>query len=200
MNPSAPLDAVLAQARALEKAGQLAAAAAALDAQAAAFATSGLWHYARGAIAFRLGQAEAALAHFEAAVKHEPEVAEYRSNLGAALLDQARRTSQPEPLARALVELTEALRWGPSLPSTRVNLGLACLMSGQPAQALGHFDRALADAPGDLAALYNRAAALKQLGRAQECVAALDQVLALQPGFAPAVQARAQVTASSGRP
>ncbi len=188
------LDTVLAQARAAEQAGSVTQAATLLDAHAGAFSgSSGLWNYARGTLAFRMGQADAALACFEAAVKLEPEVAEYRANLGAALLDQSRRTGSTVPLERARRELEEALRWGPTLTTTRVNLGLCLLHQALPAEALAQFDQALATDPGDVAAMFNRAAALKQLGRSAESLAMLDQVLSQKPGFDLALQAKARL-------
>jgi tetratricopeptide (TPR) repeat protein len=183
------LDQLLDQARAKESAGDLKGAAAVLDAAPETF-RGGAWHYARGAMALRGGQLAQAVTHFEAAVAKEPEVAEYRSNLGAALLEQAKAGDQAA-VAKALAALELAVAWGPTLPGPHTNLSVARLMSGDAAGALKAADQAIAIDPKHAPALYNRAAALNALGRLEDCLAALDATLAAAPGYAPALTSRA---------
>ncbi len=198
MDATAQLDGVLVAARAKEQAGDLAGAGKVLDGASASQRETGAWCYARGAVAFRLGDVAAALRHFEEAVGREPEVAEYRANLGAALLEQA-KAKVPGALERATAELQEAVRWGGTQSSVQNNLGLAYLLSGRPQDALGCFDAALKVAPKDVTALYNRAAALNALGRLEDALAALDAALKVAPDFAPARTSRENTLKKLGR-
>lgn len=198
MAATAQLDGVLAAARAKEQAGDLAGAGQVLDGAPPSQRETGAWCYARGAVAFRSGDVAAALKHFEEAVGREPEVAEYRANLGAALLEQA-RAKAPGALERATKELKEALRWGGTQSSVQNNLGMAYLLSGKPKDALGCFDAALLVAPKDVTALYNRAAALNALGRLEDALAALDATLKVAPDFAPAKASRENTLKRLGR-
>lgn len=198
MQPNDALDATLAAARARDAQGDLTGAAAALDAAPEAQQQTGAWLYARGAVAFRLGELPRALGYFEAAVGREPKVAEYRANLGAVLLEQAKRGDEGA-LERARRELEEALRWGGTQPSVRNNLGMAWLLSKEPSRALSCFEAALAVDGAHVPSLYNRAAALAAMGRDEDALTALDLVLKVAPDFEPALKSRDNTLARLGR-
>lgn len=161
---------------------------------------AGSYHYARGALAFRLGDVTRAVEAFEHAVELEPEIAEFHANLGAALFERARRTGALEAggenapvhpdLLRAQQALERALSCGPKLACVFNNLGLVRMELGNLEGALEAFERALALEPGEVNALYNRAAVLCALDRQEDCLAALDRLLQLAPGFAPARASR----------
>ncbi|MBE2250751.1 MAG: tetratricopeptide repeat protein [Myxococcus sp.] len=195
---TAALDALLDKARALENRGDLTGAVAALQAAPAAMKERGLWQYARGALAFRQGQLEAAIAHFEKAVAVEPEVSEYRSNLGAALLEKA-RAGDATAAARALEVLKAALRWGPMLPEVHANYGLALLVAGRKEEALKACDDALALDPTHQTARYNRAAALSALDRPDDALQTLDALLAAAPHHAQALDSKQRLLQRLGR-
>ncbi len=188
------LEAVLHSARAKEAAGDLAGAAKALESADPAAKAAGLWSYARGAVAFKQGQLDEALRFFEKAVAKEPEVPEYRANLGAVWLEKAKQ-KVPGALDKATEALTAALKWGPALPTTHANLGLAQLLAGKAGEALASFDAALELDAKDLASLYNRAVALEQLGRRKESLVALDAALAAAPAFEPALTSKKHLLA-----
>ena len=129
----------------------------------------------------------------------EPEVAEFHSNLGAALFERARRSgalseAPPEQaradLQRAAKCLEHAATLSPRLPSVFSNLGLVRTAQGDAEAALTAFDRALALDGGDVPTLYNRAAALSQLGRHEDCLRTLERLLEVDPTFAPAKASR----------
>jgi tetratricopeptide (TPR) repeat protein len=197
VTPEHELDQLLKKARQAAEGGDFAAAGTVLDGAPEGFRGAGSWNYARGGVALRAGQVELALKYLEEAVRLEPEVAEYRSNLGAALLEQA-KAGVPGALERALEVLEGALRWGPVFPTTHTNLGLAYLMSKQFTEALDAFDAALRLDATHVPALYNRAATLHAMGRLKPCLAALDATLAVAPGFPPAVESRKNVAAKLG--
>lgn len=78
-------------------------------------------------------------------------------------------------------------------------LGLAEIGLGNPATALGYFDRAIKLAPGNAILLFNRGLTLLQLQRAAEAVAAFDAALAVDARYAKAVSMKASAQQSLGR-
>jgi adenylate cyclase len=69
------------------------------------------------------------------------------------------------------------------LPVTLADLGLAKLLTGEHAAALGFLDRSLAEQATNVRAWQRKAVALAHLGRIAEAERALAQLLKLQPGF-----------------
>lgn len=191
------IDRLLDQARAKETSGDRNGAVALLDGAPETLRT-GAWSYARGTLALRGGDVKQAIAFFETAVAKEPELAEYRSNLGAALLELAKAGDKAAG-QRALEELELAVQWGPTLPGTHTNLGLARLVAGDAKGALAALDQALKIDPKHVPALYNRAAALNALGRLDDCLVALDATLAVAPDFAPALTSKTNTLKKLGR-
>ncbi|MFO0597678.1 MAG: hypothetical protein U0228_20395 [Myxococcaceae bacterium] len=193
----ASLSGVLEDAKKKEAAGDLRGAMAALDG-APEKERTGEWHYARGAIAVRAGELEAGLKALEEAVKREPEIAEYRSNLGAVLLEKV-KAGDASLGKRALEELEKAVQWGAALPDVYANLSFARLVNGDAQGALAAADVGIRLDPKHVPSHYNRAAALNQLNQLVPCLATLDEILKLAPGFPPAVQSRANTLKKMGR-
>jgi len=194
----ADLDQLLDEVRSTENSGDLKKARALIAAAPAALLEMSSVQYARGALAFRDGDEAEAIEAFEKAIDIDPMVAEYHSNLGAVLLERARRggpgveldAEAKQDLARAIEILTEAAGLSPKLPDVHNNLGLALSTSGQPEQALAAYDKALAIDAKDIHSLYNKAAALHALDREEECLRCLDTILELAPDFEPAKVSR----------
>ncbi len=185
------LEALLAKVRARQDQGEVAGARALLDAAPPELKRFGTWLYAHGSLSLLLKETEQAISDFEAAVAREPELAEFRANLGAALLERA-KAGDAKALARATAELETAAALGPVLPNTLNNLGTAQLLGGKPALALRSFEAALRVDPKHVPALYNRAAALNAQGHLEACMRALDATLAVDPTFGPAQESRAR--------
>lgn len=183
-------DAVLAEARKAAQAGDLKRAAAVLDGANEKAKGAGGWAYARGTVAMQLGAVKEAVGFFELAVQREPEVAEYRSNLGGALLELS-KAGDAAAGKRALEELELAVQWGPTTPHVHTNLGLAKLLNGDARGALSALDLALRIDPKHVPALYNRAAAYSKMGRSAESLETLDELLTIDPKFEPALKSRA---------
>lgn len=182
------IDGVLEQARQKELAGDLQGALQALEA-APEKERTGAWFYARGAMAVRAGKLDEAVTQLEQAVKREPEIAEYRSNLGAALLEKV-KAGDASAAPRALEELELAVQWGATLPEVYANLSFARLVSGNAVAALAAADIGLRVDPRHVPSLYNRAAALNALKQYGTCIDTLDELLKIAPGFPPAVQSK----------
>jgi tetratricopeptide (TPR) repeat protein len=183
------IDSVLAEARQKEQAGDLPGALRALE-TAPEKERTGAWHYARGAMAVREGKLDEAVAELEKAVQREPEVAEYRSNLGAALLEKV-KAGDKAASRRALEELELAAQWGATLPDVYANLSFARLAEGNAVGALAAADVGIRLDGKHVPSLFNRAAALNALKQYGTCIDTLEEILKLSPGFPPAVQSKA---------
>ncbi len=191
------IDGVLTAAKQKEQAGDLAGAQSVLDAAPEKDRT-GAWHYARGAMAVRAGNLDEGLAQLEKAVQREPEIAEYRSNYGAALLEKV-KAGDASLGKRALEQLELAVQWGATLPDVYANLSFARLVNGDANGALAAADVGVRLDERHVPSLYNRAAALNALNQLVPCLTTLDTLLKLSPGFAPAVTSRANTLKKLGR-
>lgn len=178
----------MAEALKREQAGDLQGAVQALEG-APEKERTGAWHYARGAMAARSGKLDDAVTQLEQAVKREPEIAEYRSNLGAALLEKV-KAGDPSVGPRALEELELAVQWGATLPEVYANLSFARLVAGNANGALAAADIGLRLDQKHVACLFNRAAALNALKQYGTCIDTLEELLRIAPGFAPALQSK----------
>lgn len=187
------LEDVLTDARQKEQAGDLPGALRVLL-SAPENERTGAWHYARGAMAVREGKLDEAVTQLELAVKREPELAEYRSNLGAALLEKL-KAGDAEAGKPALEQLELAVQWGATLPEVYANLSFARLADGNALGALAAADIGVRIAENHVPSLFNRAAALNALKQYGTCVDTLELVLKIAPGFPPAVQSRANTLA-----
>jgi tetratricopeptide (TPR) repeat protein len=188
---------VFEQALQKEKAGDLKGAVAVLE-SAPEKERTGEWFYARGAMAVRAGELDVGLKALEEAVKREPEISEYRSNLGAALLEKV-KAGDASHAKRALEQLELAVQWGAALPDVYANLSFARLANGDANGALFAADVGIRLDQKHVPSHYNRAAALNALNQLVPCLATLDEILKLAPGFPPAVQSRANTLKKMGK-
>lgn len=195
---TANLDSLLEKVRSLETKGDLAGAVTALQGAPEPMKDRGLWNYARGSLAFRQGDLDSAQQFIEKAIEAEPEIAEYRSNLGAVLLERARKGDAAAG-PKALEVMKAGMRWGATLPDTYVNYGLALMLAGRNEEALKACDDALALDAGHVTARYNRAAALNAMGRHDEALATVELVLKAQPAHAQALASKKRLLEKLGR-
>jgi hypothetical protein len=103
-----------------------------------------------------------------------PSVGEARFNEAIAL-HRAGRLDEAAALYRFVAEHF------PDQPDAFHLQGLIALAKGEPAAAIPLFDRAIQLAPRELDFHFNRAAALRQLGRFEEVLATYDRALAAAP-------------------
>ena len=82
----------------------------------------------------------------------------------------------------AVLAYAEAARIAPERSTPHSSSGIALMRRGRPADALRHFEVALAMAPGDESALLGRAQALAALGRHGEGADAFDALAEVQAG------------------
>jgi serine/threonine protein kinase/tetratricopeptide (TPR) repeat protein len=197
---------------AYEGLGKYSAAAGCYD-TAIALRPDGPWgHYNRGSVALRLWDYEKARATLDRAAELSPNHADTYLNRAvaaqglrdypAALKDLDRAAEVGAPAARvafmrariqeaagdkvaAKQELAEAMKLEPTDELTWQTRGAARLGTDLDG-ALKDFEAGLAINPRSLAGLQNRAHVLSKLGRTEEAIRTLDQLLELYPDFVPA--------------
>lgn len=89
-------------------------------------------------------------------------------------------------LPEAADALTRAARLNPDLPNVDYNLARVLQAQGRNADALKHYEKAVARAPGDTEALSNLGTTLAALGRHDDAIVHYRRALAVNPGFADA--------------
>lgn len=131
-------------------------------------------HIAQGTRAMTSGDVENALAHFQRATQLEPENAEARHNLGAALGRVGKHLEALDHLRRAATLDTQNASVHFDLATSLANLG-------QFEDAARTFTEALELAPGDREARRRRAHVWAALGRGDDARADLRALLAEDP-------------------
>jgi len=128
-------------------------------------------HFSRGAEAMRTGNPRLALAAFEAALEAMPGDPETIFNLAIALIDLGDKVA-------AEGRLREAIALHPNYREPHYNLALILAERDDIETAERHFRRAAEIDPGDLDARSRWADALTRLGRTEEAIEVLEDVLA----------------------
>lgn len=152
--------------RLLSRQQKYAAAREALEEAIAAGAGAPGW-YQMGIVEVNLSDLDAAVAAFRQALELDPEMAVAYRELGKVLEDRGEHEQAAQLLQRAVAML-------PQDPTANALVGAAELRAGRPEVALPLLDRAVQLAPRDPQPLYDRAIALRQLGRADESRAAME--------------------------
>jgi predicted O-linked N-acetylglucosamine transferase (SPINDLY family) len=103
------------------------------------------------------------------------------AHVGALILSGDARRFLAQPAA-AMLDYEHALQLAPDSILALNNYGNMLLELGQAGTALEHYDRALSLAPREPDTQYNRAAALRELGRREEAAGCLEVLLREFPG------------------
>jgi tetratricopeptide (TPR) repeat protein len=127
-----------------------------------------------GALAFEIGQIEAAVNLIRAAITIDDTVPAYHNDLGEAL----RLSGRAE---EAAVQYRAALALQPANRAALNNLGLVEQMLGRPAAAIELYRRAIALAPDFAPAQLNLGVALLEAGEIDAAEAALETARRLDP-------------------
>ena len=133
-----------------------------------------------------------AVALYEQALSHDPNVPEALSNLGLALKDLGRPDA-------AVARYEQALALKPDVPEVLSNLGLALKDLGKRSEAIARYRQALALRPNYPEALSNLGNALADQGRAEEAIACFRQALMLRPNYPEALSNLGIVLRNSGK-
>ena len=125
------------------------------------------------------GRVSEAVAHFEKAVRLEPDYGEAQYNLGVAL-------SKLNRMPEAIEHWQQAVRIAPHFAEARNNLGFALLEQGKVAEAVAQFEQALRIKP-DYAEVHNNLGnALMEAGRATEAMEQYKQALRINSDYSKA--------------
>ena len=154
------------------------------------------------------GSLDEAIAHYQKALKINPDNVDARNNLGNALRQKGRvdeaiahyqKALQIKPgyaeahynlgialgqkgrMDEAIAQYQEALQINPDYADAHINLGNALLQTGRLDEAIAHFQKALQINP-DLAETHNNLGnAFLQKGNEAEAIAQFQQALQLEP-------------------
>lgn len=166
---------LLAQARALHRAGRPEAEARYRDALDRDPGLHAAWN-GLGMLAHAARRWSEAVEAFERAAALAPRQASYRAHLGAALTQAGRAGEGVRALEAALaIEPRSAAAW--------INLGNACQRAGDADRAIDALERAIALDPARAAAHNNLGNLLKEVGRVDEAIAAYGRALEVDPSF-----------------
>lgn len=127
----------------------------------------------------QLGQTTEAVKQLEAAVRVQPNEAEFHYKLALAL-------NETGETARVITELEAAVKCDPRHARAWYNLGLARNGGGDSAGALEALSRAETAEPGDPRIPYARATILARLGQLNDARLAARRALELNPNFSAA--------------
>jgi tetratricopeptide (TPR) repeat protein len=137
------------------------------------------------------GDWDAAIEHYQAALRRYPGYQNARNNLALALASQGR-------VDEAIVQCQLALEHGPDNPITQNNLGGFLVRQGRLTEAAEHFAQALRLNPEAVETYNNLATVLLALGRVDEAVARLEQALRRDPRYVDAHMNLARAQARLG--
>ena len=138
-----------------------------------------LAHNNLGGMLFASGRPAEAAAHFEAALRSQPEDVGIRSNFGESLL-ALRRFDEAEAL------FEEVLRRQPDRAAAHDSLGLALQGLGRVDEAIAAHETALALQPGNAVTHNHLGNALYALGRLEDAAAQYSEATRLDPRYAEA--------------
>ena len=184
--------ALLRDALALHRAGQLAEAARLYEQIVAAEPRNVDALYLLGTTHLQRGEGEAAIARFDRALKVRPDFVEALAARGAALSGLNRHDE-------ALATYDAFLALQPGHAESWNNRANALLALGRAIEAVTSYDRALSLKPEYADGWRNRGIALLHLSRAEEALQSFDKALRLKPGSAQSWEDRGNALARLDR-
>jgi tetratricopeptide (TPR) repeat protein len=136
-------------------------------------------HYAEaqfnmGQTLWQAGQQQAAVSHYEQALRIDPSLTYAHVHLGIALSRLGKNQD-------ALAQLMEALRLSPDSPEVHNDLGDALLQADRLPEAIEHYEHALQIRPDYAEAHSNLGVVLSRTGKMQEAIAHYEQALNIKP-------------------
>jgi len=140
----------------------------------------------------RQGRLQAAIGHYEQALRLRPDHPDAQNNLGIVLMGQGR----PQ---EAIGHYERALRLRPGYAEAHINLGAALFELGRPQEAIRHYEQALRINPDYAGGHYNLGVALAGLGWMPEAIEQYEQTLRLEPASATAHYSLAMALLQAGK-
>jgi len=131
-------------------------------------------HNGLGLGLYREGRMDEALAHFQMALKIDPNHMDAQDNYGVVL-------GQMGQLNEAMVQLQKTVQVFPNFAKAHSNLGIALFQSGQADMGMAEFQKALAINSSFAQAHFNLGQALVMQGQFDQGIAQLQEALRLNP-------------------
>jgi tetratricopeptide (TPR) repeat protein len=136
-------------------------------------------HTALGSLLEERGQTEAAVQHYQSAIRINPSYLEAQNKLGAIFSDGGR--------ANEAIELYQnILRTQPNHPLANINMGNALAAIGSPEKALVYYRTAVAVSPDNAFAHNGLGSALDDLQHVEEAIEHYQTAIEINPDFAAA--------------
>jgi tetratricopeptide (TPR) repeat protein len=123
------------------------------------------------------GAVSGAIAHYNEALRIDPNFAEAHNALGAALLEQNR-------VLEAGRHIEQALRIKPDFADAQGNMGIVLMRQGRGEEAVSYFKRALAAKPDDAKLHQDFGLALAEMGKLDEAIGNFSEACRIRPDFA----------------
>jgi tetratricopeptide (TPR) repeat protein len=149
-------------------------------------------HNNLGSVLSSQGKVHEAIAHYEKAVRLNPDLAEAHFNLGFAL-------AQTGQIEEAIAEYEQALRSKPNYAEVHNNVGDIFLHEGRLSDAIRHYEQALQIKPDYAGAQANLGSALATQGRLQDAITHYGEAVRINPDFAGAYYNRGVIFERVGR-
>jgi tetratricopeptide (TPR) repeat protein len=130
-----------------------------------------------GNVLARSNRAEAALTHYEEALRLKPDYADVYFDAGKALEQLGRR---PE----AVADYEQALRFRPNFADAQDALGVVLGLSGRLSEGIEHLEQAVRIDPAQPGSRRNLGDALRMAGRLPEALAQYEEAVRLAPDSA----------------
>jgi tetratricopeptide (TPR) repeat protein len=140
-----------------------------------------------------MGNTNAALMHFQEAVRLKPDYAAAYYNLGV-LLTRTGKTGE------AIEAYREAVRLRPGYQQAHLRLADALVQSGNPSEAVVHYLEAVRLGPNDHVARHNLGIMLATAGKVAEAEAHYREAIRLKPDFAEAHNSLGSLLVHQGKP
>ncbi len=129
-----------------------------------------------GAMLFRKGETNQAIACWKRAIAAQPDFSEAHGNLGIAL-------ARCDKLPDAVAEYNKAIQLNPTYVEAYCNLGVALQQQGKFDQAINCYQRAIHIRPTYADARYNLGNAMQNQGRLDEGIECYRRALELNPNY-----------------
>jgi tetratricopeptide (TPR) repeat protein len=148
--------------------------------------------YNLGATLHEAGRIPEAIAHYEQALRLNPDYVEAHLNLGTTL-------AQTGEIEDAIAHFEQALRIKPDYVEAHNDLGTALARTGKIEEAIAHYEQALRIRPDYAEAHFNLGFVLAQTGKIDDAIAHFEQALRIKPDLAEAQYNLGMAFAQTGK-
>jgi len=156
-------------------------------------------HCNLGVIHHLQGHLQQAIAAYQQAYSHAPNLKLVRDHLAMAYSDQATQIKEQGDTAAAIVLYEQALAYSPGYVRAVYNLGVAHAECGQHDKAIFMYNMAIALDPAFAEAYNNLAVIMREVGNLQAAVEACEAALHIRPSFPQCLNNLATIYTAQGR-